>query len=334
MKFIFRIFAAFVVVLGAAEAAELGQIRVWGGPADAELLRAWAEGFHRVQPGMEVKLTLHGPESAMMGVYTGAADLALMGREMRLPAETMAFTWVWRYAPTVIEVANAGLGANRPNGPLRVWANRSNPLTGLTMAQLDAIYGAECKRGGKPVKTWGDLGLNGEWAGRPVHIYGPAIDSVSGLFFRQAVLQGSYKWNPAVKELADDRAVVGAVAGDVDGIGYGAAGSGESGVTAESGVSQRVGPARRSLGEGGDNARHLSIAGVELSEANLVNRRYPLGRVVTVVINRKPDTAIEPKTREFLRYVLSAEGQAAIASHGPCLPLSAEQVAAQLENLQ
>jgi len=322
MRFIFRIFAAFAVILGAVEAAETSQIRVWGGPADAELLRAWTEGFHRIQPGAEVKLTLHGPESAMMGVYTGAADLALMGREMRLPAETMAFTWVWRYAPTVIEVANAGLGVDRPNGPLRVWTNRMNPLQGLTMAQLDALYGAEAKRGGKPVKTWGDLGLSGEWAERPVHIYGPAIDSVSGLFFRQAVLQGSYKWNPAVKELADDKAVMAAVAGDLDGVGYGAAG-GEVGT--EPGAQQ----ARPEV------ALHLlSLSGVRLSAASLVDRKYPLGRVVTVVINRKPDTAIEPKTLEFLRYLLSAEGQAVIASHGGCLPLSAQQVTAQLENLQ
>jgi phosphate transport system substrate-binding protein len=298
-------------------AAITGAVSIWGSPTDARLLQAWAEGFRKFHPDAKVVLTLHGPESAMMGVYTSVADVAVMARELRIPAETMAFTWAWRYAPTLIEVANAGIGSGRPNGPVRIWTNEHNPVTGLTLAQLDSIFGAENKRGGSAVVTWGDLGASGDWASRPVHRYGPAIDSVSGLFFRSAVLDGSYKWHPELNELPSAAGVISAVAADPAGIGYGS----------------EPAPAKAGVRALALAATH-GDAMVRLTAESAQDRTYPLARTVLAVVNCKPGVAMGPKAREFLSFALSEEGQALVASAGGCLPLTAGQLAAQRENLK
>jgi phosphate transport system substrate-binding protein len=293
-----------------------GDVRIWGSPADAGLIAAWGRGFHAVQPGANVTATLHGPESAMMGVYTGVAELALMGREMRQPAEFMAFTWAWRYPPTLIEVANAGAETRRDFASLAVWVSRDNPITQLTLAQLDGIYGAEPRRGSSLLRTWGDLGLTGAWHDRPIRVYGPPIDSVPALYFRERVLEGSYKWNGDLIESPEARAMLSAVARDDAAIAYAPLADAPPGL--------------KPLPLAPDAAS----AAVPLTSATVRARTYPLTRFVTMVLNRAPGVPIDPKTKEFLRYVLSAEGQAAIARDGGYVPLNATVARAQLKKLE
>ena len=185
-----------------------GEIRISGSPADHNLLREWEKGFSKLHPGVRFSESLHGPESTIAGVYTGLADLGLMAREIRLPVEKMAFEWVHRYPPFLVEVANAGLQPGRPSANLAIIVHRDNPLSRLDLAQVDGILGAEHKRGHPNVRRWGDLGLQGEWADRPIHLYGPAVDSIPALHLRTVVMRDSHKWNPDYRELGGDREIV------------------------------------------------------------------------------------------------------------------------------
>jgi phosphate transport system substrate-binding protein len=294
-----------------------GDVRIWGSPADAALLREWGEGFRRFQPQARIQATLYGPESTLAGVYCGVADLALMAREMRLPVENMAFTWVYRYPPFSVEIANAALTAGRPSATLAVVVNAANPLQHLTLMQLDGILGAAPRRGGANVRKWGDLGLGGIWKGRAIHVYGPPVDSIDGMFMRTVVMQGSYKWNPTYREIkGDDAQVLQAVAQDEQGIAYASLDP----------PSQHIKPLALSATAGAPF--------YALTEHNVAARAYPLSRVITMALNREPGKPIEPKVKEFLRFILSRDGQAVLARDGHYIPLTAASERAQLERLE
>ncbi len=294
-----------------------GEIRIWGSPADAALLRNWSDEFSKFQPQARIQATLYGPESTMAGVYCGVADLAFMAREMRLPVENMAFHWVYRYPPFSVEIANAGLAAGRPSATLAVVVNAANPLQHLTLMQLDGILGAAPRRGGANVRKWGDLGLGGIWRRRAIHVYGPPVDSIDGMFMRTVVMQGSYKWNPTYREIkGDDAQVLQAVAQDEQGIAY------------------------ASLDPPGQHIKPLALSATAgapfyaLTEQNVAARTYPLSRVISMVLNRKPGKPIEPEVKEFLRFILSRDGQAVLARDGHYIPLTAASERAQLERLE
>ncbi len=284
-----------------------GEIRIWGSPEDEDLVRSWAHGFEARQPDAHVSAQLHGPESTVACLYTGVGDIAFVARELRLPVENMAFQWVKLYPLTTVEVANAGLAAQRLAGNIAVFVHADNPIAGLTLEQLDGIFGAEHRRGARNLRTWGDVGLGGEWRERPIDAVSPAVDSIAALFFRRAVLEGSFKWNASMKEFATEAAAVAAVARDPNAIAFARMADALPGVKAVA------------------LARKAGEPYVALTRESAIDRRYPLARAVIVAVDRKPGTALAPKVREFLRYVLSDEGQAAVARDGAYLPLDADE---------
>lgn len=293
-----------------------GEIKIWGSPADGPLLADWEAGFKKYQAGVTFSDQLHGPDSTMAGVYTGVADLAFMGREMRLPVETMAFEWVYLHKPFSIEIANAGLRADRPSTNLAIFVNKSNPVSQLTLAQLDAVLGAEHKRSAANFRQWGDVGLGGEWHDKQIDVYGPPVDSIPALFIRRAVLKGSEKWNPGYHEFPDDGPdVLAAVARDPAGIAF------------------------APLSAANDQVKPLALANdasgpfYPLSASTVQAQTYPIARVITMVLNRKQGKPVDPKVKEFLRYILSPDGQAAIARDGAYIPLSADRAQQQLKRL-
>jgi phosphate transport system substrate-binding protein len=292
-----------------------GDIRIWGSPEDGDLVKLWDEGFRKHHRDARVVARLHGPESAMAGIYCDVADIAFVGRELRLPTDNMAFQWVKLYRPTTVEIANAGFKASRPAAGLGVFVHPDNPIAGLAVAQLDAIFGAEHKRGPANARTWGDVGLTGEWATRPIRVLAPPVTSISALFFRRVVLDDSLKWNVDMKEVVDDAKAIDAVARDPAAIAYAPMAAAISGV--------RALPLAKS-----------GAAFVKPSPESAADRSYPLSRAVIVAVDRPVGKPLDPRVREFLRYVLSDEGQAAVAREGAYVALTPAAVQKQLKVIE
>jgi phosphate transport system substrate-binding protein len=300
-----------------AEQEVSGTIRIWGSPADAGLIEHLEAGFRKFQPGIGFSATLHGPESTLAGVYTGVADLAFMAREMRVPMESMAFEWVHHYKAFEVEIANAGLVTDRPGVNLAVFVHKGNPLTRLTLKQLDAILGAQTGHGRSNIRKWGDLLAADGWHDRPIHVYGPALDSIPALFIRGSVLDGSRKWNPQYREVGTGWSeVLASLARDPVGIAYAPVFPLNEGVKSIEVAASDSGPF------------------YALTAQTVAARSYPLTRVITVVLDREPGKPIDPKVKEFLRYILSREGQAGVANDAAYIPLSAQSAQLQLQRLE
>lgn len=313
-------FAMLAIAAGPAGTASsascsAGTIRVWGDKADRAMIEALEQAYRIRAPYTCFANALHGPESAIAGVYTGVADLAFMAREVREPMERMAFEWARLDKPTVISFAHGGLLADRQGAQLAVIVHPSNPVQRLTLAELDAIMGAEGLRGARPIRHWGEAGAKGEWATRPLNLYGSAIDGPPMLFIRRLVMKDSRKWNPGYRALADDRAIVDAVRGDRGAVAIVAAGAvkGRAKIVA---VSEKAG------------------APAVLPQADaIVAGTYPLARKLGVVVDRSQGETLPLALAGFLAFMLGAEGQAVIARSGTHLPLSPVDAAAELEKV-
>lgn len=297
-------------------------IRIWGNDAMGDALAAWEVGFQKKNPDVRFENNLYGTDTGIAGLYTGVADIALMGRDI-YGVESMAFAWVQKYRPTGYQVGTGGLDAPRKSSALVVLVNKDNPLTQLTLAQLDAIFGYE-RRAGAPrqAKTWGDLGLSGEWANKPIHAYARRVDNGTAVFFRQQVMRNSNKWNWEVltefvdKPQADaDAQINGAVADDPDGLGVATAGYSSAKVkpiaVAETADQPAISPTTESVGA----------------------RVYPLARPVFAYVDRKDAKSLSPHVIAFLQYVLSAEGQEDLKKSGSFLPLSDRIMKSEIERL-
>jgi phosphate transport system substrate-binding protein len=302
-----------------AEREVSGTIRVWGSVADRLLIEHLEDGFRTFLPDITFANNLHGPESTFAGVYTGVADLAFMAREMRVPMETMAFEWVHHYKAFEVEIANAGLGAARPAANLAVFVHRNNPITRLTLRQLDGIFGGESSADRSNLRKWGDVSASASaaWKDRPIHVYGPALDSIPALYIRTRVMGGSRKWNADYREVTTGWSdVLASVARDPVGITFAPALPGNPGV------------------------KHVALAADDsgpfyaLTAETAAARTYPLTRVVTVALDRQPDKPIDPKVKAFLRYILSREGQETFARDRTYIPLDAHSAQRQLERLE
>ena len=286
----------------------------------------WQEGFRRHHPEVNFETNLMGTGTGMAGLCTGVADLALMGREST-PTEIMAFEWVFRYKPLRIEVTTGSLDVPGKTLALVVFVRKDNPLSKLTLAQLDAIFGCEHRRGPSNIRTWGQLGLKGEWAGKPINAYGYDAETEAGSFFQQVVLDDSRKWNwDSVKEFKDinnpdgsvydsGRQILDALAKDRYGIG----------VSNLRYTNSQVKPIALACQYGGPY--------YEATKENLIQRQYALTRAVSIYVNRAPGKPIDPKVKEFLRYILSRDGQRDVVREGDYLPLSEEVVGKQLRKL-
>jgi phosphate transport system substrate-binding protein len=145
----------------------------------------------------------------MAGLYGGIADMAFIGREA-YPSEISAFREVFGYDPFGVEISSGSFSTPHKTFALMVYVHQANPLQGLTMAQLEAVFGCagtNCKR----IRTWGDVGLKGEWAQRPIHVYGYAIGTGMAAFFIRVVLHGSGKWNDSMEVFDNGRSPDGEV---------------------------------------------------------------------------------------------------------------------------
>jgi phosphate transport system substrate-binding protein len=307
-----------------------GALRLWGhGSPDTDfmgkLIKSWEEGFQKHHPGIQFENRMYGTASAIGALYAGAGDLAVMGREIR-PFEVSAFEQVFRYPPLGIDIATGSLDIRNMDFALNVFVHKDNPLDKLAMTQVDAVFGCEHLRGPRNIRIWGDLGIKGEWQDKPIHVYGFPINRGFAVFFQDAALGGSRKWNEDLKEFGDLRQpdgtlrdgglrILEALARDPYGIAYSNLRYGNA----------EVKPVALAATEGGPY--------YEATKENLIERKYPLTRFITTFVNRAPGRPLDARVREFLRYILSREGQEEILRDGNYLPLSEEAVRAQLRKL-
>ena len=295
-----------------------GVIRVWGTAELQPLLEHWQEGFKKSHPAARFESHLVGSDAGLPGLYTRRADIALLGREATA-AEGKAFEWIYRYKPTAIEIATGSLGLAGRSPALVVYVHRDTPLARITLAQLDAAFGNERLRGApENIRTWGQLGLDGEWRDRPIHLYAPDTEEGTGRFFRSVVLNDSrmLDWDH-LREFADTKGtppkhdagkkILAALASDP--LALAVAGAGVTDV--------RVKPLAV--------ATDASGPFVVPERASVVARSYPLARAVIAYMNRVPTAPLDAKVREFLAYILGPEGQREI-EHSEYLPLSAASV--------
>jgi phosphate transport system substrate-binding protein len=326
----------------------VGPIRSIGGTLGGQYKR-WQDAFHRYHPGVRFMDNLSSSESSIAGLYTGAADLGPSGHDAEL-MDLLPFTENFGYYPTEITVASGAFdpGKKGGSGSLVIFVHRDNPITRLTMKELDGIFGAE-RSGGlegivfsprfarsakEDIRTWDQLGLGGEWAGKPIQTYGYTFTGMKW-FFQMKVFHGGQKWNPNYREYVEtesfmvDRAhpdgkrlTIAQMLTDLSHDRYGIAYC----PLHYAKEYPDVKPLALAAEDGGPY--------FEPTRESFQSRAYPLTRSVFIYVNRVPRQPLHPTLREFLRFVLSREGQDDVAAYGRYLPLPAAVARAELKKLE
>ena len=307
-----------------------GRVRLWGHGSPKRdfiggVVEAWISGFQRHQPQVSFENRLYGTASAIGALYTDAGDIALLGEEIS-PDAARAFRRARGYDPTGISVATGSVDADYFDYAHMIFVHRDNPLPALSLPQLEAIFGDEHRLSARNLRRWGDLGLRGAWAEKPIQPYNWKVDDDFALFFRERVLGGSHRWNPRTREYAHGKYPDGSQYDRgqriVDAVGQDPFGIGVSNI-------------RYATGQ----VRSLPLAWTDggpafaPTPANLIAQRYPLTRIIPAYVDRPPGRGVEPAAREFLRFALSREGQKALVTASAYLPLGPEARTAQLEKL-
>lgn len=303
-----------------------GVIRISGHGSDKiawmrQLISMWEQGFQQFQPGVKLEYKMFGTSSAIPALWTGTADIALLGEEID-PAAVRTFERVKHYPPLGIDVLTGSVDLRNIDYAQMIFVNKDNPLVHLSMVELDGIFGEEHRRGSTNIRTWGQLGLKGEWSSKPIIPYGWRIDDSFGIFLENYLLEGSHRWNCALHEFSHiyrpdgtvydhGQQILDALAKDRYGI-------------AVSNI-RYTNPDVKALAIGMTSAGPF----IPVTKQTLIDRSYPLSRVIPAVIDRAPGMPVDPKIKEFLRYLLSREGQQVVLQDGKYLPLSAS--AAQKE---
>ncbi len=293
-------------------------IHIWGYRGLAPVLLRWEAAYETIHPDVHFENHLNSPATVMAGLYDGVADLALMGREL-WPVETMAYHWVYQQQPFGVVVLTAGLNAPDQSFTPVVIVNSSNPLTSISVSQLDGIYGSEHRIAPANVRTWGELGLTGKWAQQPIHAYGFGPEDSLGVFFRHDVLRLDFKPNPESKLLSDhDSATTSAadrinraIAADPYAIGYTRLSSGST-------------------------VKLLAVASPAVtwpSQATLASHQYALTRSLSIYCRRFPGKPLDPRLDQFLHFVLSSQAQDLVRPSDGFLPLNAVLMEEQRQKL-
>jgi len=314
-----------------------GVIRNYGF-AFGGLLKVWEAGFQKHHPGVTFHDTLPTSDAAFPALVTGVTDLAPDGGEPAI-TEWLSFFEVYGYHAMEIVAASGTYDVDGKSPGIVVYVHPDNPLTKLTLAQLDGIFGAErngalrgfkwdlkAARGPeKDIRTWGQLGLTGEWADKLIQTYGHAPSGTTR-FFQLRVLRNSDKWNPNYRGFVETGSKM------IDDDDKETQRGGVQHMLREELMKNKYGIAWTIVPQAAKvpGLKPIALAveaggpAIVPSKASFQDRSYPLVRNLYFYLNRKPGTAIEPKLREFLRYILSREGQEAIIANGNYLPLPAE----------
>ena len=265
-----------------------GNISSIGSDSLNNLMTLWAESFNKFYPNAKIQIEGKGSSTAPPALISGTAQLGPMSREMK-GTEVDAFEKKYGYKPTPIRTSVDALA---------VFVNKDNPIKCLSIAQVDAIFSKSRRHGGKEdIKTWGQLGLTGDWASKPLSLYGRnSASGTYGFFKEHSLKNGDYK--DEVKEQPGSASVVQGVTVDRYGIGYSGIGYATAGVRAVP-LSEK---------DGGKC--------VEATADNAYSGAYPLARFLYVYVNKAPGKTLDPLTREFVKLMVSKDGQEAVIKDG------------------
>ncbi len=278
-----------------------GSLNSVGSDTMNNMMTLWAETFRRFYPSVKIQVEGKGSSTAPPSLIAGTSQFGPMSRAMRA-TEIDQFEAKYGYKPTELRTSYDALA---------VYVHKDNPIEKLTLAQVEAIFSKSRKRGYKQnVTTWGQLGLTGEWANRPISIYGRnSASGTYGFFKEHALKNGDYK--DTVKEQPGSASVVQGITEDRYGIGYSGIGYRTSGVKAVPLAETEKGP----FSDG--------------SYADVQSGKYPLWRFLLIYINKAPGKPMDPLTTEFVKLMYSKEGQEAVVKDG-YMPLSAKQAAEEI----
>jgi phosphate transport system substrate-binding protein len=265
-----------------------GNISSIGSDTLNNLMTLWAEDYRKVYPNVNIQIQGAGSSTAPTALTEGTSNFGPMSRAMK-PSEVQAFEAKYGYKPTAVPVAI---------DLLAVYINKDNPLKGLTIAQVDAVFSATRRCGYKEdITRWGQLGLTGAWANRDFTTYSRnAVSGTYGYFKEHALCNGDFK--ASINEQPGSASVVQGVSESINGIGYSGIGYITSGV--------------RAL----PLAKKEGAPFVEASAENALSGAYPLSRFLYVYVNKHPNKELAPMEREFVKMVLSKRGQEIVVRDG------------------
>ncbi len=282
-----------------------GNLSSVGSDTLANLMTLWAEEFKRNYPNVNIQIQAAGSSTAPPALTEATSNLGPMSRKMK-DKERDAFEKKYGYKPTAIPVAIDALA---------VYVNKENPIQGLTIPQVDSIMSSTRKCGYESdIKTWGDAGLTGSWAGKSIQLYGRnSVSGTYGYFKKKALCKGDYKSN--VNEQPGSASVVQSVTSSLNGIGYSGIGYKTSGVKAV--------PLAKKPGQ----------PFIEATPDNAVSGKYPLARFLYIYVNKQPNKPLAPLEQEFIKMVLSQTGQKVVIKDG-YIPLPEKVLAKSLQSIQ
>ena len=281
-----------------------GNVSSVGSDTLNNLMTLWAEGFKKQYPNVNVQIEGKGSSTAPPALISGTAQFGPMSRTMKA-SEIDEFEKKYGYKPTAIRVAVDALA---------VYVNKDNPLQQLTMQQVDAIFSKGRACGGKPIANWGQAGVSGGLSSRPISLYGRnSASGTYGFFKEHALCKGDFK--DTVKEQPGSASVVQGVTEDQSAIGYSGIGYRTSGVK----------PLKLAAKAG---APFYSV-----DPADVYSGNYPLSRFLYIYINKAPNKPLDPLVREYVKYILSQEGQQNVVKDG-YMPLTAKAVQDELAKLK
>ncbi|ABC27646.1 ABC-type phosphate transport system, periplasmic component [Hahella chejuensis KCTC 2396] len=281
-----------------------GNLSSVGSDTLANLMTLWAEEFKRNYPNVNIQIQAAGSSTAPPALTEGTSNMGPMSRKMK-DKELEAFEKKFGYKPTAIPVAIDALA---------VFVHKDNPIKGMTMAQIDAVFSSTRKCGySKDVTTWGDLGLTGSMANRSVQLFGRnSVSGTYGYFKEHALCKGDFKNN--VNEQPGSASVVQGVSESVNGIGY-------SGIGYKT-ASVRLVPLAKKEGD----------KFVEASPATAITGEYPLSRFLYVYVNKAPNKDLDPIVGEFIKMIMSKQGQEVVVKDG-YVPLPSSVTSKYLKEL-
>lgn len=276
-----------------------------GSDSLANMMTLWVEDFNRHYPNVNVQVQSAGSSTAPPALSEGTSQVGPMSRVMKA-GEIAMFEQKYGYAPTAIGVAIDALA---------VFVHKDNPIKGLTLDQVDAIFSSTRQCGAKAdVTTWGKAGLTGEWDNRSIQMYGRnSVSGTYGYFKEKALCKGDFK--NQVNEQPGSASVVQGISASINGIGYSGMGYVTAGIKAV--------PLAKKAGE----------PFYEANAENAANGKFPLARMLYVYVNIPPNKAMEPAVKEFMTMVLSKQGQEVVFKDG-YVPLPKAVVVRELAKLK